>query len=67
MIEGKHGVRLATTEVSLELDDGIAALTGQPADATDEQTLQALSDVGPAKELHRIAVLRGPFTQMHLP
>ena len=58
---------LAATEVGLQLNDGVAAPSREAADCPDQQALQAFRQVGPPKELDRIAVLIRPFAQVHLP
>ena len=67
VVQGKHGVGLAAPEVGLQLDDGVAAPTGEAADGTGQQALQALRQVGAPEELGRVAVLVRPFAQVHLP
>ena len=67
MIQGKHGVGLAATEVGLQLNDGIATPTRDAADCPDQQALQAFRQVCPPKELDGVAVLVRPFAQVHLP
>ena len=67
MIERQHGVGLAAAEVGLELHHRIAAPAGETAHRAHQHRLQALGEVGAAEELDRVAVLVGPFAQVHLP
>ena len=67
VIQGEHGVGLAAPEVRLQLNDGVAAPTREAVDCPDQQALQAFRQVGPPKELDRVAVLVRPFAEVHLP
>ena len=67
MIQGQHGVGLATAEVRLELNDGIAASAREAADGPNQQTLQAFRQIRSPEELDGVSILVCPFTQMHLP
>ena len=67
VIQGEHGVGLAAPEVRLQLNDGVAAPTREAVDCPDQQALQAFGQVGPPKELDGVAVLVGPFAEVHLP
>ncbi len=40
MIQGQHGVGLATAEVRLEVNNGIASFTCEAADGPNQQSLQ---------------------------
>ena len=67
MIQRQHGVGLATAEVRLELNDGIAAFAGEAADGPNQQTLQAFRQIRSPEELDGFSILVCAFTQMHLP
>ena len=67
MIQGQHGVGLATAEVSLELNDGIASSAREAADGPNQQTLQAFRQIRTPEELDGFSILVCAFTQMHLP
>ena len=67
VVEGQHGVGLAAAEIGLQLNDRIAAASGKAAHRTDQHSLQALGQVGTAKELDRVPVLVRTFAQVHLP
>ncbi|MFH1477408.1 MAG: hypothetical protein ABIH24_07965 [Verrucomicrobiota bacterium] len=46
VIDGQHGVGLTAAEGSLELDDGITALAGQPLDHGIQEQAHAFRDEG---------------------
>ncbi len=60
-------MRLAATEVGLELHHRIGALAGEALHRAHEQARQALGEIGAAEELDRVPVLVGPLAEMHLP
>ena len=67
MIQRKHGVRFAASEVGLELHHRIAGAICDPLDGLRQQALQAFGKEGAAKEFPRIAVFVGAFAKMNLP
>ena len=67
MIQGQHGVGLATAEVRLELNNGIASFACEAAEGPNQQSLQAFRQVRPPEELNGVSILVCPFTQVHLP
>ena len=67
VIQRQHGVGLATAEVRLELNDGIAASAREAADGPNQQPLQAFRQIRAPEELDGISILVCAFTQMHLP
>src|SRR5262249_22779990 len=67
VIEGEHRVRLAASEVRLELDNRIAAFAADSPDGTDQKAFQTLREVRPPEELLRVAVFGASLTDMDLP
>ncbi|EXI71444.1 MAG: hypothetical protein AW07_03673 [Candidatus Accumulibacter sp. SK-11] len=67
MVERQHRVRLAATEVGLQLHDRVAAAGGQALHRGDQHPLQAFGQVGAAEELHRVPVFVSSLAEMHLP
>ena len=67
MIQGQHGVGLATAEVRLEVNNGIASFACEAADGPNQQSLQAFRQIRAPEELDGFSILICPFTQMHLP
>src|SRR5690606_22191236 len=55
------------TEVRLQLDDGVAALAGEPPHAGEKQLAQALRQERAAEELDGLAVLVATLSEVHLP
>src|SRR6266849_2226627 len=60
-------MRLAATEVGLELHHWVATLASEALHRTHEQALQALGEVGAAEELDRVFILIRSLAQVYLP
>ena len=60
-------MRLAATEVGLELHHRIAATSGESSHCANQHSLQALGEISAPEELHRILVFVRSLAQMHLP
>jgi hypothetical protein len=60
-------MRFTASEVGLELHHRVAALTGDALHRGYEQTLEAFSEVSPAKELDWLFVFVRSFAQVDLP
>ena len=58
---------LATAEVGLQLHHRVATAHSQTTHRADQHVLQAFRQIGPAEELHWIAVFGRALAQMHLP
>ena len=67
VVEGQHRVGLAAAEVGLELDHRVAAGPGHPLDASHQQALEAVGEVGPPEELSGLPILVAAFAQVDLP
>ena len=67
MIERKHRVRLATTEVGLELHDRVPAESRNALHGTYQKPLQALGEERAPKELLWVAVLGSALPLVNLP
>ena len=60
-------MRLAATEVCLEVHHRIAVPSGQALHRTDQQASEAFGEIGPTEELARILVLVRSLAEVHLP
>ena len=56
----------AATEVGLEVDDWIAAVTAKATSGSNEELAQPIGQVGPAEERHRVLVLDIGVVGRHL-
>src|SRR5262249_39756398 len=54
-------------EVGLELNDGVAALTGDTLHRTCQQKLETVREKGAAEELGRFSIFVRPFSEIYLP
>ena len=57
MIESDHGVRLAATEIGLQVDDGISTIAAEPTRCTSQQLAKPVRQVSASKERNRVLVL----------
>ena len=60
MVQGKHRVGLATSEVGLKLDYRVAVIVGEALYAVDQEPPQAVGQKGAAEELDGILVFGDP-------
>src|SRR5688500_4319512 len=66
MVEGQHGMSLATTERGFELHDGVCVTTGETLERVREETLHPVGQIGAMEELDWVAVLGAPLAFHHL-
>jgi hypothetical protein len=59
-------VRLPTTEVRLEIDDGHAAAMHNALRGLSQQLVQAKGQIRPSKELNRLCIFGKPPAKVHL-
>ncbi len=57
MVDGEQGVGFSAAKRSLELDDGVTALPGDPLYHGIEEEAHSFGDVGALEEEHGVAIL----------
>ena len=67
VMQCQHRVRLAATEVGLQLDDRVSPLARQSQHCLRQESAKPLSQEGSAEELGRILVLVRSFALINLP
>ena len=60
-------MRLAATEIGLEFNDRIAALTGEPEHCSGKQVAQTMGQVGAPEKFDGVAVFIRTFAHVNLP
>ena len=67
MVEGQHGVGFSATEVSLQFNHRLSAITTQTQQGIGEELLESFGEVGAAEKFRRVAVFVRAFIEIDLP